>query len=74
MTEQSTPAWSSSIAALCLRTCGVIITAVDSSEPPLHLVLGGPGLKLVRQQLAALQQEFDTWEALSLSADFPEQS
>lgn len=56
------------------RAAQAIITAVDSPEPPLHLVLGAQGLKIARQQLAALQQELDTWEALTLSADFPERN
>lgn len=56
------------------RAAEAILTAVDSPEPPLHLVLGAVGLKMARQQLASLLQEFDTWEALTLSADFPNES
>jgi hypothetical protein len=29
-------------------------------------MLGPEGLKIARQQLASLQQAFDTWEALTL--------
>jgi NAD(P)-dependent dehydrogenase (short-subunit alcohol dehydrogenase family) len=54
------------------RAAQAIITAVDSEHPPLNLVLGAPGLKMVRQKLAALVEELDRWESLTLSADFPE--
>ncbi len=33
------------------RAAEAMITAVDSQEPPLNLVLGAPGLKMVRQKL-----------------------
>jgi hypothetical protein len=36
-------------------------------------VLGAPGLKVVREKLAALTAEIDRWEALTLSADYPDQ-
>ena len=49
-----------------------MITAVDSEDPPLNLVLGAPGLKLVRQKIEDLTKELDKWEALTLSADFPD--
>lgn len=54
-----------------VRAAEAIITAVDSPEPPLNLVLGAPGLKMVREKLAALTAELDRWEALTLSADYP---
>ncbi|MFH0022935.1 oxidoreductase [Pseudomonas fluorescens] len=54
-----------------IRGAEAIISAVSSHEPPLRLVLGAPGLKMAREQLAAIGQEFDAWEAVSLSADFP---
>lgn len=55
-----------------VRAAEAIITAVDSSEPPLNLVLGAPGLKMAREKLTKLAAEFDKWEAVSLSADYPE--
>ena len=55
------------------RAAEAIITVVDSAEPPLNLVLGAPGLKLAREKLMALAAEFDKWEALTLSADYPDQ-
>lgn len=55
-----------------VRAAEAIIAAVDSPEPPLNLVLGAPGLKAVREKVAALSAELDRWEALTLSADFPD--
>jgi NAD(P)-dependent dehydrogenase (short-subunit alcohol dehydrogenase family) len=53
------------------RAAEAIVTAVDSEHPPLNLVLGAPGLKMVRQKVAALTEELDLWESLTLGADFP---
>lgn len=55
-----------------VRGAEAMIRAVESSEPPLRLVLGGPGLKMARHQLEAMTQEFDAWEAVTLSADYPD--
>ena len=55
-----------------VRAAEAIITAVNSPEPPLNLVLGAPGLKAVREKIAALSAELDKWEALTLSADYPD--
>lgn len=55
-----------------VRAAEAIIAAVESPEPPLHLVLGKPALDLARGKLDALRRELDTWEATSLSADYPE--
>jgi NAD(P)-dependent dehydrogenase (short-subunit alcohol dehydrogenase family) len=55
-----------------VRAAEAIITAVDSSPPPLNFVLGAPGLKMVRDKLAALVSELDRWEAVTRSADYPE--
>lgn len=54
-----------------VRAAKAMVTAVDSEQPPLHLILGKPGLSMVRDQLSALSKEFDLWEAVTLSADFP---
>lgn len=54
------------------RAGEAIIQIVNSDRPPVHLILGAPGLKMARQQLELLTQEFNTWEAVTLSADFPD--
>ena len=55
-----------------VRAAEAIIAAVQSPEPPLHLVLGKPALDIARAKLVALKKDFDTWEATTLGADFPE--
>jgi NAD(P)-dependent dehydrogenase (short-subunit alcohol dehydrogenase family) len=55
-----------------VRAAEAMIAVVNSPEPPLNLVLGAPGLKVVREKLAALTAEIDKWEALTLSADYPQ--
>lgn len=53
------------------RAAEAIITVVDSDQPPVNLVLGAPGLKMVREKLGALSSEIDQWEKVTLGADFP---
>ncbi|MDR5760946.1 oxidoreductase [Caballeronia sp. LZ035] len=53
------------------RAAQVIIEAVTAPEPPGHLVLGGPGLELVRAKLARLTAEIDTWHERSAWTDNP---
>ncbi|MDR5823929.1 MULTISPECIES: oxidoreductase [unclassified Caballeronia] len=53
------------------RAAQVIIEAVTAAEPPGHLVLGGPGLELVRGKLARLTAEIDTWHERSAWTDNP---
>jgi NAD(P)-dependent dehydrogenase (short-subunit alcohol dehydrogenase family) len=55
-----------------VRAAEAMITVVNSADPPVNLVLGAPGLKVVREKLAALTAEIDRWEALTLSADYPD--
>ncbi|WP_231853307.1 oxidoreductase [Erwinia tasmaniensis] len=54
------------------RAAKAIVTALNDPTPPLHLVLGKPGLDMVREKLAALGGEFEQWADLSQSADYPE--
>lgn len=70
--RQQTEANSGKQAGDPVRGSEAIINAVESPEPPLRLVLGKPGLALVRKKLDAVKQDLDTWEATTLSADFPE--
>ena len=43
----------------------VVAEAIDTEDPPLHLLVGPTALKLVRQKLSALSAEIDRWEPLS---------
>ncbi len=47
-----------------------IIKAVESEDPPLHLVLGSDALKRTRAKLEAMTKNLDAWEAVSKSTDF----
>ena len=53
------------------RAADAIIAAVEADSPPLRLLLGAPALQIARERLDALRTNFDAWEQLTLSADFP---
>jgi NAD(P)-dependent dehydrogenase (short-subunit alcohol dehydrogenase family) len=48
-----------------------IVDAIDSPEPPLHLLLGSDSLRRAREKLKKNVDEFDRWEAVTLGTDFP---
>ena len=47
-----------------------IITALEAAQPPLHLVIGGDALDLIRQKLSDLNRDLDKRESLSRSTNF----
>ena len=47
-----------------------ILTALQSDQPPLHLVIGGDAIDLIRKKLEDLQHDLDTWETLTRSTSF----
>ncbi|PCE23281.1 short-chain dehydrogenase/reductase [Paraburkholderia acidicola] len=49
-----------------------IIAAVESDRPPMHLVIGGDALDLIRKKLSDLNHDLDTWETLTRSTSFKE--
>ena len=55
-----------------VRAAKAIITAVESENPPLHLLLGVAALKGARNKLEVLKKDFDTWEQTTIGADFPD--
>jgi NAD(P)-dependent dehydrogenase (short-subunit alcohol dehydrogenase family) len=55
-----------------VRAGEAIIKALESNNPPLHLVLGLIALETARTQMEKLRTELDAWEDTSLSADYPE--
>jgi NAD(P)-dependent dehydrogenase (short-subunit alcohol dehydrogenase family) len=55
-----------------VRGAEAIITAVLSENPPLRLVLGAPALGLAHKKLEAVKKDLDSWEAVSVGADYPE--
>lgn len=54
-----------------VRGCEAIIEAVESSDPPLRLVLGKPALGLAYKKLEAVKKDLDGWKEVTLGADFP---
>jgi NAD(P)-dependent dehydrogenase (short-subunit alcohol dehydrogenase family) len=54
------------------RGAAAIIAAVDTDQPPLHLLLGSDALRRTREKLATVAREIDAWEAVTLGTDFPE--
>jgi NAD(P)-dependent dehydrogenase (short-subunit alcohol dehydrogenase family) len=53
------------------RAAQVIIEAVEAPQPPAHLVLGKPGLQLVRDKLTRLNADLDAWQERTEWADNP---
>jgi NAD(P)-dependent dehydrogenase (short-subunit alcohol dehydrogenase family) len=56
-----------------VRAAAAIIQAVDSLQPPLHLILGADGYQRTRQMLAAYSAELEAWKATTVGADYPAQ-
>jgi NAD(P)-dependent dehydrogenase (short-subunit alcohol dehydrogenase family) len=54
-----------------VRAADAIIQAVESDDPPLHLVLGKMALDRAREALTNRLAIFDAWEPVTLSADYP---
>jgi NAD(P)-dependent dehydrogenase (short-subunit alcohol dehydrogenase family) len=52
------------------RAAAAILQAVDSPEPPLHLVLGSDAYHRTRQMLDAFSADLETWKAVSIGADY----
>lgn len=52
------------------RAAAAIIQAVDSPEPPLHLVPGSDAYHRTRQMLEAFSAELEAWKAVSVGADY----
>lgn len=54
------------------RAAEVMIRAVESENPPLHLPLGQWALDRMREKMRNLSREIDVWEKASLATAFPE--
>ena len=54
-----------------VRAARAIVDAVESPEPPLHLLLGKAAFRGARLKLDQLRADFDAWEATTVGADFP---
>ncbi len=54
------------------RAVEAMVEAINSPEPPKHLLLGKLALKRMRNHLGEWTQELDKWQDLTDGADFPE--
>ncbi|WP_428330894.1 oxidoreductase [Mucilaginibacter sp.] len=54
-----------------VRAAKAIVKAVETENPPLHLLLGVAALKGGRNKLEVLKKDFDAWAEVTEGADFP---
>ena len=57
-----------------VRGAHAILKAIESPNPPHHLLLGNDAYEAATAKLEDLRQEFSTWEAVSRGADFPKEA
>jgi NAD(P)-dependent dehydrogenase (short-subunit alcohol dehydrogenase family) len=55
------------------RAAAAIITAVESPEPPLRLLLGKAAHDIATARLTTLRAGFEAWRELTLAADYPQE-
>ncbi|KVK94533.1 oxidoreductase [Burkholderia cepacia] len=51
------------------KAARAMLAAIAAEHPPAHLLLGSDALRLVRDKLAALEEEIRAWEAVTVSTD-----
>jgi len=54
-----------------VRAAHAIVKAIESLNPPHHLLLGNDAYEAATAKLEELRKEFSAWEAISRGADFP---
>jgi len=71
-------AWRSNVRAISGKQAGdpvravhAILQAIESPNPPHHLLLGNAAYEGATAKLQNLSKEFSSWEAVSRGADFP---
>ncbi len=52
-----------------VKAARAMLAAIEADDSPAHLLLGSDALMLVRAKLAALEDEFQAWEATTVSTD-----
>ncbi len=55
-----------------VRGAEAIIKVTEAANPPLHLILGRPGLEFARKKLNELEKDIIDWEHVTLGADYPQ--
>lgn len=48
----------------------MILKAVDSENPPLHLPLGPGAYAMADRKLATFRKDIDAWRPLAVATDF----
>lgn len=56
-----------------VRAVHAIVKAVESPNPPHHLLLGNAAYDLSMAKIDELRKEFSAWEAVARGADFPKE-
>ena len=56
-----------------VRAAHAIVEAIESRNPPHHLLLGNDAYETAVAKLEDLRKEFSAWEAVSRGADFPKE-
>jgi NAD(P)-dependent dehydrogenase (short-subunit alcohol dehydrogenase family) len=69
--RRATQSYSGSQPGDPIRGAEAIIETVESTNPPLRLVLGAVALGAIRDKLNSVLEEIDAFEAVSLAADYP---
>ena len=57
-----------------VRAAHAIVKAIESPNPPHHLLLGNNAYEAATAKLEHLRREFSEWEAVSRGADFPKET
>lgn len=55
------------------RAAQAIVQAVESANPPRHLLLGNAAFDLANARLDAMRKDFTAWESVTRGADFPKE-
>jgi NAD(P)-dependent dehydrogenase (short-subunit alcohol dehydrogenase family) len=73
-------AWRSRVRAISgkqpgdpVRAAHAIVKAIESPNPPHHLLLGNDAFEAAMAKLEELRKQFSAWEAVSRGADFPKE-
>jgi len=56
-----------------VRAVQAIVKAIESPNPPHHLLLGNDAYDAAVAKLESLRKEFSAWEKVSRGADFPKE-
>lgn len=51
------------------KAARAMLAVIEAEAPPAHLLLGSDALRLVRERMAALGNDMDAWEPVTVSTD-----